>query len=220
MNRDGHRWAPFLDLSDADLAAASGELPALASLWGDERKRLADDQALSQFSERLQREWAIESGGIERGYSLDRSTTRLLIEKGIDVALISHDATDQPPELVAAIINYKYTAVEWLFDFVGAQRPLTMSFGKELHALMTRNQRTAAGVDQLHPSRTARAGWPGRWARWCSSATAGSPWSSPGTSGAGTCAASNRPTRQTCHPWPGSSPPGRRRRSSAQEEIG
>ena len=149
MTAIGYAWKPFLDLSDEDLAAASDELPALASVWKDERDRFGDDQALVQFNERLQREWAIETGVIERVYSLDKGTTQLLIEQGIDVSLISHDSTDQPPEIVAAIIKDQYAAVEWLFDFVAARRELSTSFVKELHALMTRNQRTAAGVDQL-----------------------------------------------------------------------
>lgn len=149
MNGIGHPWEPIVDLTSADLSAASDELPALASVWRDERERFGDDQALVQFNERLQREWAIETGVIERVYSLDRGTTQLLIEHGIDVALIAHGSTDQPPEIVAAIIKDQYAAVEWLFDFVAARRELTTSFVKELHALMTRNQWTAAGVDSL-----------------------------------------------------------------------
>lgn len=149
MTDVAHAWEPIADLSASDRAAASDELPALASVWAEERLRIGDDRTLAQFNERLAREWAIETGIIERIYTLDRGTTRLLIEHGIDAALIPHDATDQPPELVAAIIKDQYAAVEWLFDFVAARRELTTSFIKELHALMTRNQRTCAGVDQF-----------------------------------------------------------------------
>lgn len=142
-------WAPITDLSDSDRTAGSDELPALASVWTDERERLGDDASLVQFNERLAREWAIETGIIEHLYTLDRGTTQLLIEHGIDAALIAHDATDQPPELVAQMISDQHAAIEWLFDFVAARRTLTTSFVKELHALMTRHQRTATGVDQF-----------------------------------------------------------------------
>jgi hypothetical protein len=142
-------WAPITDLSDDDRAAASDELPALASVWNDERERLGDDASLAQFNERLTREWAIETGVIEHLYTLDRGTTEVLIEHGINAALIPHDATDQPPEIVAQLIHDQHLAVEWLFDFVATRRALTTSFIKELHALMTRHQRTAAGVDQF-----------------------------------------------------------------------
>lgn len=144
-----HAWAPITDLTDEDRSSASEELPALAAVWTEERQRIGDDRALAQFNERLQREWAIETGIIERIYTLDRGTTELMIEHGIDSALITHDATDQPPELVAAIIQDHYAAIEWLFDFVAARRELSPSFIKELHALMTRNQRTCAAVDQF-----------------------------------------------------------------------
>jgi hypothetical protein len=131
------------------MAAASDELPSLASVWHDQRSELGDDRALAQFNERLAREWAIETGVIERVYSLDRGVTQVLIEHGIDVALIPHDATDQPPELVAEMIGDHRLAVEWLFEFVASRRGLTVSFVKELHALMTRHQAVVVGVDQF-----------------------------------------------------------------------
>ncbi len=150
--KEPSRWSPFEDLRKDDLRSASDELSALASVWSDEKQRIGNDRALAQFNERLAREWAIETGILERIYTLDRGTTQLLIEQGIDSALIPHESTDQPPELVAAIISDQFTAVEWLFDFVSAKRELTTHFVKELHALMTRNQRTFAAVDQFGKS--------------------------------------------------------------------
>jgi fido (protein-threonine AMPylation protein) len=149
MSPSPRRWQPITDLSSDDLAAASDELPALAAVWSEERDHLGDDQSLAQFNERLAREWAIETGVIERVYTLDTGTTEVLIEHGIDAALIPYDATDQPPELVVAIIKDQRATVDWLFDFVADRRVLTTSFVKELHALMTRHQRTATGVDQF-----------------------------------------------------------------------
>lgn len=148
-----HPWVPITDLRPADLAAASDELPALASVWAEQRTLLGPDRALDEFNERLRREWAIETGVIERIYTLDRGTTQILIEHGIDAAFIAHGDTDQPPELVAAIIKDQYAAVEWLFDFVAARRELTTSFVREIHALMTRNQSTWTAVDQFGVAR-------------------------------------------------------------------
>ncbi len=144
-----HRWRPLTDLGLDDEAAASDELPALVAVWEEQRSRLGDDRALADFNARLAREWAIETGLIERVYTLDRGTTQLLIEQGIDASLISHGSTDKPPELVAAMIGDHHAAIEWLFDFVADRRHLTTSFVKELHALMTRHQATATGVDQF-----------------------------------------------------------------------
>jgi Fic family protein len=144
-----HQWRPIEDLTVKDLSSASAELPPLAEVWKEQRAELADDRAVEQFNERLQREWAIETGVIERIYSLDRGITRLLIERGIDADLIPHGATDKDPELVAAIIRDQESAVEWLFDAVATPNPLTTSFVKQLHALMTAHQETVLGLDQF-----------------------------------------------------------------------
>ena len=142
----GHHWEPITDLTEPDLEAASDELPALKRPWEDVREQL-DRVQVDRFNERLKREWAIETGIIERIYTLDHGTTQLLIEQGIEASLIANNASDQPPELVAGMIQDHADTVAWLFDAVTEQRPLSTSFVKELHALMTRKQDSATGVD-------------------------------------------------------------------------
>ena len=144
----GHHWEPITDLTEADLAAASEELPALQRTWEDVHEQL-DRVQVDRFNERLKREWAIETGIIERIYTLDHGTTQLLIEQGIDASLIANDASDQSPELVAGMIRDHAAAVDWLFDAVTEQRPLSTSFVKQLHQLMTRKQDSATGFDSL-----------------------------------------------------------------------
>ncbi len=146
-----HRWEPIADLTDEDRGAASDELPALVATWDEVRQDLSTDQ-VELFNERLHREWAIETGIIEQIYTLDRGTTQLLIERGIDASLIGHGDSDQPPNYVASIIQDQKAAVEWLFTVVKQDRPLTTSFIKELHALMTRGQKYADGQDQFGQS--------------------------------------------------------------------
>ena len=143
-----HQWAPITDLSDNDLSTASDELPTHMSVWGEARGELSHEQ-VEEFNERLNREWAIETGIIERIYTLDEGTTRLLIEQGIDASLIAHDDNGRSPELIVGIIQDHKEAVEWLFEVVRQERPLTTSFVKELHALMTRKQTYAEGVDMF-----------------------------------------------------------------------
>ena len=132
--------------SPAELAAA--DLGALAQVWREQRERLGNQEAYRQFEERLQREWAIETGLIERLYTLDRGITQLLIERGIKAALIPHERGANPDAIVAIISDHK-AAVEGVFDFVKGQRLLSTSYIKELHALMTRHQDTVEGVDSL-----------------------------------------------------------------------
>lgn len=144
-----YKWHPLEDLPDDYGPLASSELLALAGVWQEQRALLQDAESLRVFNERLQREWAIETGVIENVFTLDRGVTLLLIERGIDASLIPHDATNKDPELVAAIIRDHQQAMEGLFDFVQRRRKLSASYIKELHALITRNQEKSSAVDTL-----------------------------------------------------------------------
>ena len=142
-------WEPITGLSDDWYHLASRELQPLQEVWMEQRESLLGTESLREFNERLAREWAIETGILEGLYTLDRGITRLLIEQGIDKSLISHDATDGLPAQVAAHIHDQKEAVDWLFEFVKSERPFSESFIKELHALITRSQETASGIDTL-----------------------------------------------------------------------
>ena len=143
----GHKWHPIRDYDELDpRSLEQGELAALANVWQEERERLADSDALPKFNEKLRREWAIETGLIERVYNFDRGITELLIEHGIDAALIPRGA-GPTPETVASMIRDHEAAIDYVFDFVKAERPLSTSYIKELHALLTQNQETAEGRD-------------------------------------------------------------------------
>jgi Fic family protein len=127
---------------------SSAEFAALSCVWEEQRTRIPD-AALRVFHERLRRQWAIETGIIERLYSLDAGVTETLIERGIDASLIPHEATDRDPELVVLIIRDHEEAIDWIFDFIKGERQLSIAFIKELHALMTRHQETATAIDQF-----------------------------------------------------------------------
>lgn len=143
-----YKWHALEELDDSDRQAASSEIPALVATWEKERSSL-DPAQVAEFQERLRREWAIETGIIERVYTLDVGVTQTLIERGIDASLIPSDATDQTPEFVAGIIGDQKAAVDMLFMVVKEERPLTTGFIKELHALMTRRQSHVDAVDQF-----------------------------------------------------------------------
>lgn len=149
MARAAYTWKPIEDLPPAYAELASPELASLADVWREHRELLQGTDALEIFTERLERKWAIETGIIERVYTLDRGITQLLIERGIDASLIPHDATDKEPELVARLIQDHKTAVEGLFVFVRGNRSLSTSYIKELHSILTRHQETCSGLDQF-----------------------------------------------------------------------
>jgi fido (protein-threonine AMPylation protein) len=142
-------WHPIEDLPLDHVAWASQELPTLAQVWAEQKGSLGGSGALEAFLQRLTRRWAIETGVIENVYSLDRGTTQVLIEHGIKASLIPHDATNKDTSVVASIISDQKAAIDWLFDFVKGHRRLSVSYIKELHALLTRHQDACDGVDSL-----------------------------------------------------------------------
>ena len=142
------RWRPIRDYDVDPATLASVELAALASVWREERERLADSAALSRFEEKLRREWAIETGLIERVYAFDRGITELLIERGIDAALIPHGA-GPPPETIASMIGDHAAGIDFVFAAVKDERPLSPHYVRELHALLTQTQETVEAKDRF-----------------------------------------------------------------------
>lgn len=143
-----YKWTPILDYENDPATLAQKELDSLAAVWETERSRLADSEALSEFNRKLHREWAVETGLIERVYDFDRGVTELLIERGIDATLIPHGSGDDP-ERIASMIQDHEAAIEYVFTFVKDERTLSTSYIKELHQLLTQNQETAEGRDRL-----------------------------------------------------------------------
>lgn len=147
MTKDIYYWKPIEDYERAPESLMRPELVSLADVWQEQKGRLTSTESLDRFNERLRREWAIETGLLERIYSLDRGITEVLIERGIDASLIPHGATDKDPEVVVAIIRDHEAAIDFLFDVISGRRSLTTSYINELHALLTRNQGTTAAYD-------------------------------------------------------------------------
>ena len=143
-----YKWTPILDYENDPATLAQKELDSLAAVWETERSQLEDSEALFEFNRKLHREWAVETGLIERVYDFDRGVTELLIERGIDATLIPHGSGDDP-ERIASMIQDHEAAIEYVFAFVKDERTLSTSYIKELHQLLTQNQETAEGRDRL-----------------------------------------------------------------------
>jgi Fic family protein len=141
-------WKQLTELPNDWTKLASSELQNLAKIWEEQSKKLHDSNVVREFRERLNREWAIETGIIEGLYSLDRGVTQLLIEHGIHASLIPHGSTDKDPVLVTQIISDQKATLEGIFDFVAGRRKLSESYIKELHASLTRSQLTSQAQDE------------------------------------------------------------------------
>ena len=139
-----HRWRPIEDLPEDWERLGDRDLRHLAEFWSENRQEMEAHGAVRAFNERLGREWAIETGLIERIYTLDRGTTEILLERGIHENLIAQTATNRDPALVSDIIRDHEAALDGLFQFVKRERELSTSFVKELHAVLLAHQDTAA----------------------------------------------------------------------------
>lgn len=140
------KWAPIEDLPANWLTLGSAELANLGPAW---RERVGDGDSLNEFDARLAREWAIETGIIEGLYTIDRGTTRVLVDRGIDVALIPDGATDKPTAHIVAVLEDHQDALEGVRALVEGDRALSTSYLKELHQLLTRHQDTVAAIEAI-----------------------------------------------------------------------
>jgi len=118
------------------------ELRALTSVWQERKTALEEDGAYKEFIKKLQREWAIETGIIERLYTWDRGVTEVLIEQGIESSIIAHrgGVSQRDAEHIQALINDHLGIVEGLFGYIKGDEPLTEHFIRGLQAQFTAHQ--------------------------------------------------------------------------------
>lgn len=61
-----YRWKPLEDYEAAPATLEVSELRPLSTIWQEQRGALEQHQGLKEFNARLRREWAIETGLLER----------------------------------------------------------------------------------------------------------------------------------------------------------
>ncbi len=130
-------------------AMASSEMSGIKAVWQEQRDRLQGTPMLADFTEKLSREWAIETGIIEGLYDIDRGVTQTLIEQGFRAELLAHGTMNQPRERVLQLIRDQKDALDGVFDFVKQARVLSTSWIKELHGAMLRSQKWTEATDSL-----------------------------------------------------------------------
>jgi len=125
-------------------------LDDLSPSWFERREVLQNNSKdYQEFLSELKREHAIETGIVERMYDLDRGITETFIKRGFVESEISHNDTNVPVQQLLAHLSDHLNAVDFVFDVVKENRELTIGFVKDLHALVTRNQKYAEGRDQF-----------------------------------------------------------------------
>ena len=93
------------------------------------------------------RAFAIETGQIEGLYLLRRGVTENLIAEGFEGVRGAHSAIGIDDETLRGLLTDQESALGMIFAHVHDGRPLTGSAIKEWHALLTRHQTSATGID-------------------------------------------------------------------------
>ncbi len=143
-------WNPetgIVDLQRGARSLAASQIDGIKAVWSDQRDRLKGSTLLSEFTEKLSREWAIETGIIENLYEIERGVTLTLIERGFQAELLSHGSTNKPREYVLRLLKDQKEALDGVFDFVKSERSLSTSYIKELHAALLRSQDVTDAID-------------------------------------------------------------------------
>ena len=143
-----HHWQPVTDLPTDWRTLCRPDLHAIHERWTAARERLADPGRVTLVQERLMTVWAIETGIIERLYSVDRDVTIALGEVGLD-AMESFHADGRLTAEARSLIEDQRAALEMVMDLVGGTRELTSSYIRELHRGLTEHQDTRDAVDAL-----------------------------------------------------------------------
>lgn len=142
-------WNPETGITDIDgdpIKMSSSEMLGIKAIWANQQSDLngsdAGKKLLFAFTERLSREWAIETGVIENLYDIDRGVTQTLIEHGLQADLSRHDSAKAPSEHTMHLIKDQKAILDGIFDFIKGNREISVSYIKELHFELVRSQDT------------------------------------------------------------------------------
>ena len=139
----------FISFSENWNACDTSLLDEIAPSWFARREILqANSKEYEEFVNKLKRRHAIETGIVERMYDIDKGVTETLINEGFLSSLVSHGDTNIPKQTLLNHLQDHLDAVDFVFDIVQENRPLTKGFICELHQLTTRHQEFAEGRDK------------------------------------------------------------------------
>ena len=147
------KWAPIEDLPAEASEWIGQDYLAERTRWHEAGAALQDPaldkSILELWTEERHRLFAIETGQIENLYTMRLGMTEMLIAEGLENARSSHTIEGALDDrTLQGLLRDQRDAMEMVFWTVKDERPLSESVIKEWHALLTRHQDTAPGVDQ------------------------------------------------------------------------
>ena len=146
-----HKWEPIEDLPADWHDLCRPDLHAVHRQWIAERNLIKDPAKFEVFQEKLALLWAIETGVIERLYTVDRGVTVQILEAGLQ-ALGQFHAKGRLSADARALIADQHAALEMVMDIVGGARNLSSFSIKEMHQRLTLSQETSDAQDQFGKS--------------------------------------------------------------------
>jgi len=117
--------------------------------WIEKREEFKKNNTkeYEEFLNRLKRQHAIETGVIEKLYDISEGITQTFIKEGFVESLISHNDTNISSKQLLNYLKSHFDAMDFVFDIVKNNRPLTKSFILELHQLITQHQDYVEAID-------------------------------------------------------------------------
>jgi Fic family protein len=142
-------WKP-INFSDDWRVSDTTKLDDLLPSWYRKREDMKEGgEDYEEFINRLKRQHAIETGVIEKLYDLSEGITQTFIKEGFVESYLQHGDTNISPKKLMAHLKDHFEAMDFIFDMVRNERPLTKSFIKQLHQLITSHQDTTDAIDSL-----------------------------------------------------------------------
>ena len=145
---NGYNWQPITDLPENWHDLRREDLHAVHEQWMADRALIKDETKVKKFQEEIALRWAIETGIIERLYTVDRGVTVQILKAGME-ALGQFHAKGRLSTDARALITDQREALEMVMDLVGGARVLTDSYIKELHQRLTLSQEKCEAEDQF-----------------------------------------------------------------------
>jgi len=142
-------WKP-ISFNENWLNSDTSKFDELAASWYEKRKEFKEgNKEYKDFLDKLKRQHAIETGIIEKLYDLSEGITQTFIKEGFIESFISHDDTNIPTAQLIGYLKSHFEAMDFVFDLVKQNRPLTKSFILELHQLILRHQEYTIAINSL-----------------------------------------------------------------------
>ena len=139
-----------IELNDKWLNADTSKFDDLAPSWDKKRKEFENrKREYQEFLDRLKRQHAIETGIVEKLYDLSEGITQTFIKEGFVESYISHNDTNISSKKLMQYLDDHFKSMDFIFDLVKSNRPLTVGFVKELHSLITQHQDDTEAINSL-----------------------------------------------------------------------